>query len=325
MSPTSLKLRRARKVLLLALSIIILGAYLAVEQLSEEPKLNLPTVESKVIEKIPELGFLIFPEIILQGDPVLVIVDDLSAHSTSSGQATTTFKSLTFNGKSLGVFIHNGRPSALIGIDLRMAPGSYPLVLTLSNGQTLKKNLVVTERVIAKVPLGIPEELGGDTPESEKELINTLVQEGAIINAIPTAKTKLWSGLFRLPLLGPIVITDIYGYSRLTGASTFSHKGTDFRALVGTPVYAMNSGTVQFASTLRNYGQTIGIDHGLGLLTIYMHLSEIDVELGQRVEKGQLVGKSGATGYVLGPHLHLTVRINAISIDPEKFTALLGE
>ncbi|MDP2641908.1 MAG: M23 family metallopeptidase, partial [bacterium] len=158
----------------------------------------------------------------------------------------------------------------------------------------------------------------------EKTLINTLVQEGAIINSIPTANTVLWSGEFRLPIDEPITITDTYGYSRLTGASSISHKGTDFRASLGTPVFAMNSGTIRFTDFLRNYGNTIVIDHGLGLQTIYMHLSEINVETGDEVKRGDLIGKSGDTGYVLGPHLHLSIKIGGISIDPERFMALFG-
>ena len=180
------------------------------------------------------------------------------------------------------------------------------------------------ERYIAKAPLGIPEKLGGDTPEAERELINTLVEEGKLISAVPTEDEKLWEGEFRLPIDEPITITDTYGYSRLTGASSISHKGTDFRAAVGTPVYAMNFGKIVFNRFLRNYGNTIIIDHGLGLHTIYMHLSEIGVPLGADVDKGEEIGKTGDTGYVLGPHLHLSIRIGGISIDPEIFMEIIG-
>lgn len=127
-----------------------------------------------------------------------------------------------------------------------------------------------------------------------------------------------------MPLEGTITVTDKYGYSRVTGGSSLNHKGVDLRAPLGTPVYAMNDGVVRFTSTMRNYGKTIAIDHGNGILTIYMHLSEIGVKEGQTVKKGELLGKSGDTGYVFGPHLHLTVRINGISIDPMKFMELFG-
>jgi murein DD-endopeptidase MepM/ murein hydrolase activator NlpD len=263
-----------------------------------------------------EISISVFPEIILQGDPAIVTIDATS---------TSAIKSLTLNGNALRVFEKDGKPTALMGVDLKGKFGDYLLVLTLNNGEVMKKTFKVGERVIAKAPLGIPEKLGGNTAESEQTLINTLVQEGAIISAVKSENIKYWTELFGFPIAPPITITDVYGYSRETGGSTISHKGTDFRAAVGTPVYAMNRGKVVYTDFLRNYGNTIILDHGFGLLTIYMHLSQVEVKLGETVEKGQEIAKSGDTGYVLGPHLHLTVRINGVSIDPMKFMELLGE
>jgi murein DD-endopeptidase MepM/ murein hydrolase activator NlpD len=257
----------------------------------------------------------IFPSMVKQGDP---------ARITINGAALNDIRSLTFNGKNAGVFSHAGKPTAFVGVDLRMNTDRYPLVLTLNDGTRIEEVLVVSPRQIAQAPLGIPESLGGNTPQAERQLINTLAQEGALISAVPSANRKLWEGPFRLPLDPPIVVTDTYGYSRITGGSNISHKGTDYRAAVGTPLYAMNSGTVRFTQNLRNYGNTIIIDHGLGLHTVYMHLSEIGVSLGQEVSKGQMIGRTGDTGYVIGPHLHLTIRINGISIDPERFMELFG-
>ncbi|MEK7227558.1 MAG: M23 family metallopeptidase [Patescibacteria group bacterium] len=318
MNPTSLKLklRGARKVLWLLIPFILLGAYLYKPEVNQQPTTNPSTSsgqDNQQLEKTAEISLSIRPENPIQGEPVLVSVKNLSG--------TSMIRSVVFNDKPLGVFDN----SALIGIDLRQTTGSYPIILTLSDGRTIKRNLTVGTRTIVKAPLGIPQKLGGNTPEAEGKLLNSLVKEGIIINSVKSGPAKLWSGKFRYPLNGEIIITDVYGYSRITGGSTIAHKGTDFRAATGTPVYAMNSGKVAFTDYLRNYGNTIIIDHGLGLMTIYMHLSEIDVKVGDMVEKGKLIGKSGDTGYVLGPHLHITVRINGISIDPMKFMALLGE
>ncbi|MBA3733055.1 M23 family metallopeptidase [Patescibacteria group bacterium] len=101
-----------------------------------------------------------------------------------------------------------------------------------------------------------------------------------------------------------------------------THKGTDFRAKIGTEVHAMNDGVVLVASVGRNYGKHIVIDHGLGVMTFYLHLSEINIKEGDLVTKGQVIGLSGQTGYVTAPHLHLSVRINNISVDPMKFMEL---
>jgi murein DD-endopeptidase MepM/ murein hydrolase activator NlpD len=301
-------------VLIIAIGVAV---YAAEKKPENAPVSNLPqatstpAVPDAVVEKDAAISFT--PANPIQGEPVLVRVENLSG--------TSTVRSIAFQNKSLGVF----DDSALLGLDLRQTTGTYPVIATLSDGTTVRKNLVVGKRPTVEAPLGIPDSLGGNTPEAEKELLNTLAQEGALINSIPTSPNKLWSGDFRLPINPPITITDTYGYSRLTGASTIAHKGTDYRAAVGTPVYAMNSGKVAFKRFLRNYGNVVAIDHGLGLLTIYMHLSEVLVNEGQTVEKGALIAKSGDTGYVLGPHLHLTVRINQISIDPQKFMILMGE
>lgn len=297
--------------------ILILGVFFAYKMLLPEFNAQKQILEEDIplLDEVKpeELTVTIWPRTILQGDPAMVQI---------SGVSTTTVERLTFNDKPLEVFTHSGKPTALIGMDLRMSPGTYPIKVTLGDGTILSENLVVTPRKVVQEPLGIPEKLGGNTPESERELVNTLVQEGAIISAVPSKPEKLWEGSFRAPIDEPIYITDTYGYSRITGASSISHKGTDYRASVGTPVFAMNSGEVGFNQYLRNYGNTVIIDHGYGLHTIYMHLSESLVTLGQKVKKGQMIARSGDSGYTLGPHLHLTVRINSISIDPERFMAL---
>ena len=92
----------------------------------------------------------------------------------------------------------------------------------------------------------------------------------------------------------------------------------DFRAHAGTPVRAGNSGVVVLARPLYFEGNCVAIDHGMGLYTISMHLSRIDVHEGERVAKGQLVGLSGATGRVTGPHLHWAVRWRGAYLDPAK-------
>jgi hypothetical protein len=303
------------------LATLICGAYWAANQPDSSANTAVPPSDEPSHAPVPapeetkEPNISVRPGEIIQGEAVLVSVKDLGAQK---------LESLSFDGKKLRTFMYNGSPSALIGMDLRMKTGTYPLVATLSGGQELDESIKVSPRVIETAPLGIPEKLGGNTEESEQELVNTLVEEAAIMNAIPSGDEKLWDGAFRYPIDPPVVITDTYGYSRQTGGSSISHKGTDFRAAIGTPVYAMNSGQVRFTDFMRNYGYTIVIDHGLGLHTVYMHLSKILVENGQMVEKGQLIGKSGDTGYVTGPHLHLSVRINAVSIDPMKFMELFG-
>ena len=117
--------------------------------------------------------------------------------------------------------------------------------------------------------------------------------------------------------------TDSFGTRRIFNGKLASiHKGMDFRAPSGTPVRAGNSGVVVLARPLYYEGNCVVIDHGLGLFTISMHLSRIDVHEGQRVATGERLGLSGATGRVTGPHLHWAVRWQGAYLDPAKLLRL---
>ena len=131
----------------------------------------------------------------------------------------------------------------------------------------------------------------------------------------------LWSGSFEAPVKAPP--TDSFGTRRMFNGKLASiHKGTDFKAATGTPVHAGNSGRVILAQHLYYEGNCIMIDHGMGLISISMHLSRIDVSPGQQVSKGQLIGLSGATGRVSGPHLHWAIRWQGAMLDPAKLLHL---
>jgi murein DD-endopeptidase MepM/ murein hydrolase activator NlpD len=132
-----------------------------------------------------------------------------------------------------------------------------------------------------------------------------------------SAAEPLWSGNFRPPVHA--APTDSFGTRRtFNGQLASVHEGMDFRAATGTPVHAGNSGVVVLARPLYYEGNCVVIDHGLGLFTISMHLSRIDVHEGNRVAAGQLIGLSGATGRVTGPHLHWAVRWQNAYLDPAK-------
>lgn len=254
----------------------------------------------------------IFPARVMQGEPFKIAVEQV---------AVIHVKSISFAGKNLDTFLYQGKPSAFAPADLSQKAGTYLVAVTLTDGRVLEKNIVVSARPKVEAPLGIPEKLGGNTPTSATALVTTLADENRQLVGITTAPSVLWSGTFAFPL-AKITVTDSYGYSRQTSGYTIAHKGTDFRAAESTSVAAMNRGIVRLAKNFRNYGNTIVVDHGLGLMTFYMHLSKINVKIGDTVERGQVIGLSGQTGYAEQPHLHVTVRINDISIDPMKFMLL---
>jgi murein DD-endopeptidase MepM/ murein hydrolase activator NlpD len=253
------------------------------------------------------------PEQLIQGEPLYIKI-------LGTDQKP---QSISFDGKNLGIFSYKNIWGSLYGIDLYKKSGAYKVSAKLSDGTILEKEVTIGERKKETAPLGIPQKLGGNTPQAATKLVNTLAQENASLLGLRTGTHAFWSLPWRHPVANPIV-TDTYGYQRQTGGYSIAHKGTDFRADEGTKVMAMNRGVVRLVQNGRNYGKTIVVDHGLGLQTFYMHLSKIYVNPGELVLPGQIIGLSGMTGYAEKPHLHLTVRLNETSIDPELFLKLFN-
>ena len=120
-------------------------------------------------------------------------------------------------------------------------------------------------------------------------------------------------GLPRWPVDAPM--TSPFGL-RLIGFRPGVHRGIDFDVPTGTPVLAMAEARVRFAGRMRGFGNVVWLDHGGGILTVYAHLSSITVEGGDRIGRGGLVGLSGASGDVTGPHLHFEVWRSGRPVDP---------
>ena len=134
----------------------------------------------------------------------------------------------------------------------------------------------------------------------------------------------LWETVFQKPM--DSVITSPYGNQRLFNGKLASyHGGTDFRASVGTPVRASNRGIVKLAKNLFYAGNTILIDHGAGVFTIYAHLSQFGVSADQKVREGQIIGRSGQSGRVSGPHLHWGVKLNGQNVAPLQFMEIISK
>jgi murein DD-endopeptidase MepM/ murein hydrolase activator NlpD len=255
----------------------------------------------------------VYPEKVIQGEPIKVTIENVTD--------IASVRKILFDNETAGVFSYQNEPTAFIGIDLNKKIGEHIVVVTFSDGTVLEKTISVVKRDKIEAPLGIPEKLGGNTPEAAKQVVSSLAKENQSIYSVRAFARALWADSFKFPIPNPIV-TDAYGYSRETVGQSITHKGTDFRAKEGTSVKAMNRGIVRLARTYQIYGKTVIIDHGLGLFTVYMHLSKIKVNEGELVKQGQLIGLSGETGYAESPHLHISVWVGRISIDPMKFMAL---
>jgi len=113
--------------------------------------------------------------------------------------------------------------------------------------------------------------------------------------------------------------------SIFNGEPRSAHSGADFLSGTGTPVKAPNAGRIVAARDLYFTGNTVIIDHGMGLFSMLAHLSRLDVREDEVVTAGQVVGAVGATGRVTGPHLHWALRAGGARVDPVSLLALLGE
>ncbi len=121
-------------------------------------------------------------------------------------------------------------------------------------------------------------------------------------------------------------ITSSFGKARVYNTTLNGyHSGTDFRAKIGTPIVSSNAGKVVLAQDRFYSGNSIIIDHGQGIYTCYYHMSAFKVKEGDTVEKSQLIGLSGDTGRITGPHLHFSARVGGLQVDPLQLITLLNE
>jgi murein DD-endopeptidase MepM/ murein hydrolase activator NlpD len=205
------------------------------------------------------------------------------------------------------------------GVDVETPTGSYKLdaIGTAKNGEKreFQHVVLVGKTTYPKVTLHVPEQFVAPSPEQQRQIErDKTVKTAAFAEGAPL---PLWSGNFSMPVEAEA--SDSFGTARVFNGKVASvHRGTDFRVISGTPVRAANDGQVVLASPLFFEGNCVVIDHGEGLKTIYMHLSEIQVKDGERVRKGQVVALSGGTGRATGPHLHLAVRWEGAYLDPTK-------
>ena len=155
-----------------------------------------------------------------------------------------------------------------------------------------------------------------------KSVQSRIEQELKEANAVYSSTTKevLFDGVFKIPM--DSFITSAFGKARMFNEKIASyHGGTAFRAAVGTPIMASNSGVVRIAKERYYAGNSVVIDHGYGIYSQYYHLSHIKVKIGQKVKKGDIIGLSGATGRVSGPHLHFGIFAAKNQVDPLDFIA----
>jgi murein DD-endopeptidase MepM/ murein hydrolase activator NlpD len=209
---------------------------------------------------------------------------------------------------------------ALLGVDVARPVGESALVLQDGDAAPCRVGLEVAEAGFGTRELRVARRFVDLRPSDQRRA----GEEAARLEAIFAAASpeRLWRGPFDLPLRG-IEPTPNFGQRRiLNGEARSQHSGVDFRARTGTPVRAAQRGRVALAEPLFWSGRTVILDHGLGLFTVYGHLSAIDVRVGRLVPGGTRLGRVGATGRVTGPHLHWSVRLDGARVDPMELVGL---
>jgi murein DD-endopeptidase MepM/ murein hydrolase activator NlpD len=213
--------------------------------------------------------------------------------------------------------------SGIAGVSLEIKPGAYALSL---KGTTAKGTEISFSRTIAvhagKYP-SIAVNVAKRFTEPSKEQLERIEQDKTVKQDVfhHTDPEREWSGEFRAPVEAKV--SDVFGTRRtFNGKVQSMNQGLDFAVPTGTPISATNSGTILLAGPLYFEGNCVVIDHGQGLLTLYLHLSDIKVKQGEQVKRGQEIGLSGGTGRATGPHLHLAVRWQGVYLNPATLLAL---
>jgi murein DD-endopeptidase MepM/ murein hydrolase activator NlpD len=235
---------------------------------------------------------------------------------------TTKVSVHAFHRDAIPFRLDDHRWRALLGIDLDTVPGTYPVRIEAGGeGEHTVYDLVVRPRRFRTRRLSVDPEFV-NPPRSAQARID---REAALLNEVRSHSSaeRLWTQPFVRPV--PDAATSAFGTrSVFNGAPRNPHGGADFMSPPGAPVQAPNAGRVVIARDLYFSGNTVLIDHGLGLFSMLAHLSAFDVHEGDRVTAGQIVGRVGATGRVTGPHLHWGVTADGARVDPLSVLALLG-
>ncbi len=206
----------------------------------------------------------------------------------------------------------------VIGVDLDAEPGEQvaELVFTYDDGRTRKQvqSVAVSEKSFRTTRLEVEPKYVELSPENQQRADLEREEISAIYARL--TPEAYWHESFQVPIPG-VSGGRNFGHRRVFNDQPRApHSGADLTATTGKEIQAANRGRVVLAKNLFFSGNAVFIDHGLGVFSVYLHLSEILVEMDTIVERGQVIGLAGATGRVTGPHLHWGVRVTNARVDP---------
>ncbi len=247
------------------------------------------------------------PKEVVPGD-IFILKVQSEKNSSSSG----SFPEAEFFGRKLNFYQDaDNHFMTLVPVDIDTSPKHYSITITFEGEKKIAHIRIKPYKFLTK-KITLPEEKVILSPEDlkraerEEELLKTVLSQYT---------TRIWDGHFITPT--DTVFSEGFGVKRImNNKKTSIHRGIDYKGDKGTPVRAVNSGTVVLRDDLFFGGNTVIIDHGMGLFSIYMHLSEFRVSQGEKILKGQPIGLVGMSGRATGPHLHLGIKLMGINVNP---------
>lgn len=263
---------------------------------------------------------------------------DISSSSVANGKTVflefekdkkIKYQNIKLDKKTFTIFNHptkSDKAYALIPINYYEKPATKKFTISfVENAKKLSKNmfLKVEDGNYKKEQITVSSSKVNPKSKEVQKRISKEYNEAMKIYGTVTPKSYINSA-FIMPL--DSFITSDFGKARVyNGSLKGYHSGTDFRAKVGTPLIASNDGVIALVKDRFYSGGTVLIDHGQGIYTCYFHMSDFVVKVGQSVKKGEVIGLSGESGRVTGPHLHFAVRINGVQVDPLQFIELMNK
>jgi murein DD-endopeptidase MepM/ murein hydrolase activator NlpD len=246
------------------------------------------------------------PEEVFPGDVFLLKIN-------TDNNAAIALPDAEFAGKKIDFYQDSDdHVIALVPVDINTSPRKYDIKVRSGKDQKIIY-VNVKPFKFPTIKMTLPKEKVTLNPKDLKRA----EKEVDIMNKVLSQSTgRKWNGLFTTPT--DTEVSEVFGVKRIMNKTHNSvHRGIDYRGKMGTPVRAVNSGTVVLRKDLFFGGNTLVIDHGMGLFSIYMHLSEFHVSMGETVSKGQVIGLVGMTGRATGPHLHFGFKLAGVSVNPE--------
>lgn len=235
--------------------------------------------------------------------------------------AVTARPVVSFENNPVMVVAEKGLWQAVVGIPLEARPGTHEITVKQGAKQktlifAVKDKQYPTQHITIKDKRKVnPNQYDMERINRETKRIDAALQHWSDTNQVPF--DFIW------PLKGEI--SGLFGRRRVfNGEPRKPHSGMDIAAATGTPIQAPAEGIIRGSGDYFFNGNTVFIDHGQGLVTMFCHLSRIDVKDGQRVKQGEVIGLVGATGRVTGPHLHLGVSLNDERVEPRLFFPQTG-